>query len=145
MAKRVATVNANDCLEIALKKMVERHTGNVVVIEGSRAVGIFTERDVARILSKSNWDPKARVAGLMSKPLVIVRPSTHNLEAIKKLLEHGIRRLPVVEKQELVGIVTERDLLRWILQITHEPKISPEIRRILAKRRSGASDHAKIT
>jgi CBS domain-containing protein len=68
----------------------------------------------------------------MSSPLVSIHSDTPNQEAVKIMLKHGIRRLPVVDRGKLVGIVTQRDLFKWVLQVSYEPNPPPEVREILA-------------
>jgi CBS domain-containing protein len=70
----------------------------------------------------------------MSSPVISVAPSTPIEKAVYLMLKHGIRRLPVVEKEKLVGLVSERDLLRWVLQVSYEPQIPIEIKQILERK-----------
>ena len=58
-------------------------------------------------------------------------PNARNQEAIEMMLKHGIRCIPIVDGEKLVGIVTERDLLQWVVQITYEPRTPPDIKEIL--------------
>jgi CBS domain-containing protein len=50
------------------------------------------------------------------------------------MAKRGIRRLPVIDREELVGLVSERDLLRWMFQVSYEPHVPIEIKQILARR-----------
>lgn len=134
MIAKVETVTPKEPLEHAWMKMVERNIGSVVVIEGESPVGIVTERDISRCLAKGVQALNIQVENLMSSPLISTTRSASIEEAMQAMLKHGIRRLPVVEKEKLVGIVSQRDLLRWVLRITHEPHISPAIREILERR-----------
>jgi CBS domain-containing protein len=70
----------------------------------------------------------------MSVPLITATRSTPIDKAVYLMAKHGIRRLPVIEGEELVGLVSERDLLRWMLQVTYEPHVPIEIRQILTGR-----------
>jgi len=134
MVGHVETVKPTDLLEHVLKKIVKKNIGCVVVVEGRKPVGIITERDVSRKVAKSTKVLKTEVKQVMSGPLFTVTPRTPIDKAVYLMLKHGIRRLPVIEKEELVGLVSERDLLRWVLQISYEPQIPIEIKRILARR-----------
>jgi CBS domain-containing protein len=134
MVSPIETVKPTDRLGYALKKMVKNNIGCVVVVEGKKPVGIITERDISRKVAKSTKVLMTQVKRVMSGPLVTVTPSTPIDKAVYLMLKHGIRRLPVIEKEELVGLVSERDLLRWVLQITYEPQIPIEIKQILARR-----------
>jgi CBS domain-containing protein len=78
----------------------------------------------------------------MSQPLVIIDPDTSVDEAVRLFLKHGIRRLPVVENEMLCGIVTERDLIRWVLKAFYAPNIPNEINQILAKPLDGLEEWA---
>jgi len=131
MIARVETVTPKEPLEHAWMKMVERNIGSVVVIEGNNPVGIITERDISRCLAKGVQALNTRVENIMSSPLITTTRSAGIEEIMQTMLKHGIRRLPVVDEGMLVGIVSDRDLLRWVLRIRHEPHISPAIREIL--------------
>ena len=136
MAAKVETVEPKQSLKYALQKMVRRNVGSVVVVEGENPVGIVTERDISRYVARQTNPLKTRVRNVMSRPLITIAHSATNQEAMAVMLKHGIRRLPVVEKGKLVGIVSQRDLLRWVLRITYErePHITSEIREILERR-----------
>jgi CBS domain-containing protein len=134
MVSPVETVKPTDRLVYAMKKLVKKNIGCVVVVERKKPVGIITERDISRKVAKSTKVLMTQVKRVMSGPLVTVTPSTPIAKVLYLMLKHGIRRLPVIEKEELVGLVSERDLVRWVLQISYEPQIPVEIKQILAKR-----------
>jgi len=136
MAVKVETVEPKQSLRYALQKMVKRNVGSVVVVEGENPVGIVTERDISRHVARKTNPLKTQVRNVMSSPLITIAHSATNQESMAAMLKHGIRRLPVVEKEKLVGIVSQRDLLRWVLRITYErePHITSEIREILERR-----------
>ena len=134
MVSPVETVKPTDRLEQALKKIVRKNIGCVVVVEGKTPVGIVTERDISRKVAKSTKVLGTQIKRVMSSPLIVVTQKAPIDKAVYLMLKHGIRRLPVVEKGELIGLVSERDLLRWVLQISYEPRIPIEIKEILARR-----------
>lgn len=133
MIARVVTVKPKEILNAALKKMVNRNIGSVVVVDGAKPVGMVTQRDILRNAAKGSKTLRKSVARAMSRPVVSVSPNTPLQEAMKTMLAHRIRRLPVVKEGRLVGIVTEKDLLRWVIRVSYEPNIPPEIREILAR------------
>jgi CBS domain-containing protein len=130
----VETLKPDGSLLSALKKLVKKNIGCAVVVERKKPVGIVTERDISRKIAKSTKVLKSQVKRVMSSPLVTVTPRTPIDKALYLMLKHGIRRLPVIEEEKLVGLVSERDLLRWVLQISYEPQIPIEVKQILARR-----------
>lgn len=134
MVSPVETVKPTDLLQYALKKIVKKNIGCVVVVEGKKPVGIVTERDVSRRVAKSPKLLTTQVRRVMSGPLITATPGTPIDKAVYLMAKHGIRRLPVIDGEELVGLVSERDLLRWMLQVSYEPQLPIEIRQILARR-----------
>jgi|DewCreStandDraft_1066081.scaffolds.fasta_scaffold02557_14 CBS domain-containing protein len=120
MIRDVATVGPDEPMEVALRRMNERDIGSVVVVEGDRPVGIVTERDVVRHALDPGELRTRRVGDLMSAPLVTIGPEAEVVEAFDLMTREGIRRLPVVQDGRLVGIVAERDLLRWVSQVARE-------------------------
>ncbi len=117
MTKRLITVDEADAAMVAVRKMVERDVGAVLVKRGGRVVGILTERDVLRAASQQAGVLGMKVKELMSeRALVTAKASEAPLDALARMTENGIRRVPVVERGRVVGIVTERDLVRWLLE-----------------------------
>lgn len=120
MSSPVVHVAPDDSVADALRAMIDRDIGAVVVVEDDRPVGVFTERDVSRRILD---DPKLLdrwVGDVMSAPVVSVAPTDEVVFIFGLMTEKKIRRLPVVEGDRLVGIVTERDLLRWVDAVASE-------------------------
>ena len=120
MSSPVVHVAPDDSVADALRAIIDRDIGAVVVVEDGRPVGVFTERDVSRRILD---DPKLLdrwVGDVMSAPVVSVAPTDEVVFIFGLMTEKRIRRLPVVEGDQLVGILTERDLLRWVDAVAAE-------------------------
>jgi CBS domain-containing protein len=133
MSAKVETVKPKQPLKLALKKMVSRNIGSILVVENGEPIGIITERDISRSVAKGLKNLNTQVARVMSKRLIVASPDTSIQSAFGLMLDHGIRRIPVVNDGRLIGIVTERDLLHWVLQVSYEPNIPPEVVKILKR------------
>ena len=104
--------------------MKEKNIGAVVIVEGNEPVGIVTERDIVKRVVSKNLKPKDVLAEeVMSKKIVTISQNASITEAAKIMATHGVKRLPVVENGELVGIITQSDIV----------KVSPELLEIVAE------------
>lgn len=93
--------------------MVERNVGAVPVLDGTKLVGIFSERDIMRRVVTEGRDPlTTRIAEVMSTDLRTVNPGATSEEAMCLMQTHGVRHLPVCNGRTLVGFLSLRDLLR---------------------------------
>jgi len=131
MSSPVTTMKASDALAVAAKKMVKQNIGSVVVLEGKEPVGIITERDITRQVVKGNSVLKKTAKKTMSKLRVTASPQMSVQQAFELMLKNKVRRLPVLDDGKLIGIVTEKDLMRWVLRVSYEPNIPPHIKAIL--------------
>jgi CBS domain-containing protein len=99
----------------AVRKMNRERVGALLVTEHSRPVGIFTERDVlSRIVDPGRPAEGTMVAEVMTRELVTVRPTTSVEDAMSVVTEKRCRHLPVMDGQELLGMVSAGDLTRWM-------------------------------
>ncbi len=95
----------------AVQVMAERHIGAVLVAIDGRLQGIFTERDVLTRVVAAGLDPgDTALGGVMTPNPDTVGPGDTAFEALRRMSEHGYRHLPVVDDDEMVGIVSIRDL-----------------------------------
>ncbi len=131
MTTKVITVDISERVEEALRLMIKFDVGSVIVTDKQKPVGIITERDITRASLRGDSLLKIPVRGLMSKPVQSVGPDTQVWKAFEAMLKLGVRRLPVVEDEKLVGMVTEKDLTRWVLRIFYEPNLPEEIRTLV--------------
>jgi len=131
MSSPVVTIDSKGNLESAAQIMVEHEIGSVVVVEGKRPVGMITERDITKQVIKGGGVLKEPVKNLMTKKIVTAPPDMSIQEAFELMLMNKIRRLPVLENNNLIGIVTEKDLMRWVLRVSYEPNVPEHIRMIL--------------
>ena len=97
----------------AANYMVSCNVGAVPVLDGTRLVGIFSERDIMRRVVTEGRDPLVtRIADVMSTRLSTVSPGDSSEEAMALMQSRGIRHLPVCDGNMLVGFLSLRDLLR---------------------------------
>ncbi len=101
------------------KVMIDNNIGSVVIIENNDSknpVGIITERDIVRIVSTfSLADLQVPIRKLMSYPLITLSQNASVLDAMKLMYERKIRRVIILEGNTLVGIVTEHDLFKLLM------------------------------
>ena len=97
--------------------MVESNVGAAPVLDGTKLVGIFSERDImSKVVTKGRDPLTTRVSEVMSTSLRTVAPGSSCEEAMVMMQTHGIRHLPVCEGSTLVGFLSLRDLLRHTLE-----------------------------
>lgn len=113
MKKPVITVDKACSIHKAAKMMSEKRIGCIVIVDEGKPVGIATERDILqRFVAKGLDASKVRIKDIASKPLITINADTPIISAVRVMQKNNVRHLPIIEKGELVGIVTQRDLLR---------------------------------
>ncbi|MGI9023585.1 MAG: citrate/2-methylcitrate synthase, partial [Acidimicrobiales bacterium] len=129
MTTEVLTAAPTDTVAAACGRMIERGVGSTVVVEGERAIGILTERDLVRVSAECVDLGTALVSDWMTADPDSVESTLPVNDAFIALRQHGYRHFPVVDDGRLVGIVSLRDVLKLapILQV-EDPGI-PESKR----------------
>lgn len=94
--------------EVALK-MKELNVGAIPIVDQKKLVGMITDRDIVLRCIAEKHPASSKVEDIMSSQLITISPDAESKEAIKLMAEHQIRRLPVVENGELIGIVSLGD------------------------------------
>ena len=120
MTRNIKTETEDQTIQAVCKIMSENNIGSVIVIKSidgnNQAVGIITERDVVRILGLLQTSLlQVPLRELMSKPLVTLRPNNSIKDAIQTMQLNNIRRIPIVEKENLEGIITDKDIFKAIM------------------------------
>jgi CBS domain-containing protein len=104
----------------AAQIMKKHKIGNVLVGENKHPVGILTESDILKKVVAEGKNPRdVLVDDVMSTPIIVIDPYVSLEDAMKTMGKCNIRRLPVMENNELVGIITQRDVLR-MSPVLHE-------------------------
>ena len=110
MKTHLHTVGPGDTVGEAVAVMAQNRIGSVLVMDGEKLLGIFTERDTVRALSLSHDAPRHDIVSWMTHDPRTVPPDTDNDEALRTMLDNGFRHLPVVEGGKVIGMVSMRDL-----------------------------------
>ena len=129
MSSPVISVDENEDIVQVANKMREQRVGAVIVVnENGNPVGIVTERDIVTRVVADGVDPNMLVASkVMTSPLKMVEPDLGLMDAMKMMDRENIRRLGVIYKGELVGIVTDRSIIRLVPTIMDIMKEQKEI------------------
>jgi CBS domain-containing protein len=113
MTANVKTVRPFSTVKEVVQKMNKFGIGSVVVVEEDRPVGIITERDIMRNIAERFFDPSlVKAKDIMSTQLFTISGDVSVEEAARLMASRKIKKLPVVEDQKLVGIVTSMDVMR---------------------------------
>ncbi len=131
MSSPVTTIDSDSTLDVAAQLMVQHDIGSVIVVEAKNPIGIVTERDITKQVIKGKDVLKKPIKQVMSKPLVTATPSMSIQDALELMLKNKVRRLPILEGKDMRGIVTTRDLMRWVLRVSYEPNVPRHIKAIL--------------
>ena len=118
MTKGVLTVDEEKTIFEAAKLMSQKEVGDVVVLKGEIPRGIVTERDFVRRVVARKTPLDSKISDVMSRPLITIDPDASLKEAARKMVNRGIRRLPVVEQHKLVGIIVVSDFARHLSKKT---------------------------
>ena len=107
----------------ALEIMADKGIGALLVMQGSRLIGVISERDYARKIILSGRSSKTTpVSDIMSSPARTVTPDTTVDDAMRMMTEHRMRHLPVIDRDKVAGVVSVGDLVKWIIT-SHEQTI----------------------
>lgn len=117
MSKHVVKVSGITMLPEVAQKMRQENIGFLPVEDNGKLIGIVTDRDIT-IDAVAQGNINRPVKDIVNKNLVTATPDTTAEEAIRMMTSHNVRRLPVLENQQLVGIVSLEDLMD-----TDNPKI----------------------
>ncbi len=136
MAFRVVTVGPDDPVRLAIARMLEEGIGSVAVCEGERLVGIFTERDVLRLAGEGPEFAEVRVGDVMTRNPVTLAPGDDVLDAARLMGERKVRHLPVLEGENLLGMVGIREVMRTLVERlwrTQDPEARERARELLTR------------
>lgn len=113
----VLSVDQNDSVFDAIRLMAEVNVGAVLVKKGDEISGIFTERDyLQKIALNSKSSRDTRVSDVMSSPVITASPGDSVQECMETMTNCRCRHLPVVDGEELLGIVSIGDLVKKLLE-----------------------------
>lgn len=115
MSSPVITIDGEANVKNAAILMTDRRIGSIVIVERGQALGIVTERDMLeRVVSPCRDPCVTKMKEIMSSPIITVSKETSILDAMRKMRENYISRLVVMDDDKLLGIVSERDVIRAV-------------------------------
>jgi len=117
MTKKLVSIKTTDKAIAAIEVMAKSDVGSVVITEDGKPVGILTERDIMKKVCPEGRCREVTAGKLMSKPLITIEAEAKLGEAALLMTKKDIRRLLVVEKGKIVGIVTQKDIMKGTLDV----------------------------
>jgi CBS domain-containing protein len=115
MTKEIVTIDGDKTALEAAKLMAEKGISSLFVMKDAQPVGIVTERDfIKKICAKELPIAQVKIAEIMSKILTTADPEMPIEVAVQRMINHKIRRLPIMEGGKIVGIITVTDLAKHL-------------------------------
>jgi len=111
------SVRPQETVKETLRFMAHRNIGAVLVMDGKKIAGIFSERDFAKHSANSNLQlDQVPIKDLMTSRILVVSPSQTTDDCMSLMTTKRIRHLPVIEHDELVGLISIGDVVNRIIQ-----------------------------
>lgn len=118
MSKDLVTISKERSALEAAKIMTDKGVSSLIVLAGDQPVGIVTERDfIKKICLKELQLSEVQIGHIMSKIRTYATPDTSIEVAVQRMINNRIRRLPIIDDDKLVGIVTVTDLAKHLRTI----------------------------
>ncbi len=115
MTKDIVMIDGSKSTLEAAKVMADKGISSVFVLKDEKPVGIVTERDfIKKVCAKDLPVSEVKVSDIMSSILTTADPETTIEVAIQRMVNHKIRRLPIMEGGKIVGIITVTDLAKHL-------------------------------
>src|SRR6056297_2143249 len=124
MTREYVGVSESDTVLGAVKLMHEEEAGCVVVLRGSDPVGIVTESDVLALVADERDPADVAVSSVMSEPVVSVHADRALSDAAARMSREDIRRLAVTNDGDLVGVLSERDVIAASASLSGVPSVA---------------------
>lgn len=112
MVTDVITISPDSTIVDAAKKMIGKDLGGLVIMKGGVPIGMITEHDFLNVVASKPNPTDVKVKDIMSSPLITIGPNSSIMDAARLMSESKIRKIPVKDKDKLVGIITAEDIIR---------------------------------
>ena len=114
--RNVYGVSPDSTVFDAIEQLAERNIGALLVMENGRLIGVFSERDYTRKVALAGRNSReTRVREIITGRIVSVDPSTLVPECMRLMIENRVRHLPVLDGDQVVGVVSIGDLVNFIM------------------------------
>ena len=110
MNRTIVTAKGETTIKEASKIMGEMHIGCLIITEDDKIKGLVTNSDLLRAIARDCDPATTTLQEIMSKDVKVIEPERTLEDAIKLMVEHKIKKLPVVEDNKLIGIITASDI-----------------------------------
>lgn len=117
MNRNVIATKPDTSIRKAAEIMSQRHIGSLIVLEDEKIAGIITNTNILRAVAEKKDPDATAVADVMAKDVITIEPSKKIEDAVELMIKYKIKKLPVVENEKLIGVVTASDI------IVVEPKL----------------------
>ncbi|HSJ96409.1 MAG TPA: CBS domain-containing protein [Myxococcota bacterium] len=131
MQTKIVTIGVTERLSTVEDIMTLGRVRHMPVVHGGRLVGVLSQRDLLRtsLSELGSYGSEARraflhaieIAAVMSAPPIVIDPDASVQLAARLMAEHKIGCLPVIDGDELVGLITETDVLCWVAGVAPDP------------------------
>jgi len=117
----VFSISPKASIRDALAILEEHNVGALPILDNDELVGIFSERDLARLLAQSNsFSLNTLIEKVMTRKVFTITPSTKTEECMQMMTDKHIRHLPVMDEGKLIGIISIGDVLKAVIKTQRE-------------------------
>ena len=111
-------IAVNSTVDAAVSEMNRQRVGSIIVKDAEKVVGVFTERDVLTRIVAAGRDPKTTtVSEVMTADFLSITQDTSVEDAMQMMTDKRVRHLPVIDDQQLIGLISIGDVTRWLLKV----------------------------